>query len=552
MQATSTPDSALTQINGHRLKAALNAATCCLRRYSHAINALNVFPVPDGDTGTNMLLTMQSVEERLKSVDTPSLSAVAQEAARGALFGARGNSGVIFSQFLAGLAEGLQDVEAADPRALAKALTTGSDASYAAVSQPVEGTMLTVLRGFAEGASKQTGSDEGVLSLWNFALDEAKDVLSKTPSMLPVLRDAGVIDSGGQGVVVIMEGFLCSFLEEDPNQYEIELSSPSTATVDQPAISQEFLEATHSEEYGFCTEFMIEGENLDVSAHRGYLSEKGGSLIVIGDSSLAKVHIHTFEPDEVIAHGATLGNTIGIKVDDISKQHQGFLSLHAEQQAAPDLAVVAVAWGEGFISLFDDLGCHAIVPCQRTMNPSAEELLQAARATGSENVVILPNNSNVILTARQASEIAESGIHVIPTRNQTQGIAALLSYVPELPQAQVLQSMKESFEGLHTVEVTTAYRDTIMNGKSVASGQVIGLLDGDLTSIGTDIPDVAHRAILACNPASGAVVTLYWGGDVDESQAMTAARRIEDALPGVEVESVFGGQPFYHYIASIE
>jgi dihydroxyacetone kinase-like predicted kinase len=319
-----------------------------------------------------------------------------------------------------------------------------------------------------------------------------------------------------------------------------------------PAISQDFLEATQSEEYGFCTEFMIEGKNIDLAALRSYLSEKGGSLIVIGDSSLAKVHIHTFEPDEVIAHGATLGSAIGIKVDDISQQHQGFLSLHGQQQAAPALAVVAVAWGEGFVNLFDDLGCHAIVPCQRTMNPSAQELLEAARTTGAENVVILPNNSNVILTARQAASIADGSLHVIPTRSQTQGIASLLSYVPDLPHTQVLRAMEDSIDDLHTVEVTTAHRDTIMDGKSVARGHVIGLLDGVLTTVGDHFQDVAHRAILAANPTSGAVVTLYWGGAVQEYQAQTAAQRLLDAVPGVEVETVFGGQPFYHYIASIE
>ena len=263
-------------------------------------------------------------------------------------------------------------------------------------------------------------------------------------------------------------------------------------------------------------------------------------------------HIHTFEPDEVIAHGATLGSTIGIKVDDISQQHQGFLSLHSQQQDAPALAVVAVAWGEGFVDLFDDLGCHAIVPCQRTMNPSAQELLEAARATGAEKVVILPNNSNVILTARQAAAISDVTLHVIPTTSQTQGIASLLSYVPEIPQTQVLQAMEDSIQDLHTVEVTTAHRDTIMDGKPVALGHVIGLLDGVLTTIGDHVHDVAHSAIIAANPASGAVVTLYWGGDVQEPQAQTAARRLQDALPGVEVETVFGGQPFYHYIASIE
>ena len=532
----------------------MTAATRCLQRYSESINALNVFPVPDGDTGTNMLLTMQSVNERLQALDTNTLSMVAKEAARGALFGARGNSGVIFSQFLAGFAKGLDGVESCGPSSLVKALALGSEASYSAVSEPVEGTMLTVIREFSESAKAFADGDEpDVIDLWTQGLNGAREALEKTPNMLPVLRDAGVVDSGGQGVVVIMEGFLCSFLDKNPDRLHIEISIPAFGgAVGFPTVSKEFLESSQSEEYGFCTEFMIEGAGIDLTNLRNYVSGKGNSVIVVGDSSLAKVHVHTFEPDEVIGYGATMGQTLGIKVDDISKGHEGFVALHSQRQNAPRLAVVAVAWGEGFANLFNDLGSHAVVTCQRTMNPSARELLEAAQGTGAEEVVILPNNSNVILTARQASSLSDKHLHVIPTSTIPQGIAALLAYSSELPPDQVMEAMESFSEDVRTIEVTTAQRDTIMDGTAVKQGQIIALLDGKLVTMGDSVSTVIHQSILEAEPPEDGVVTLYWGGDTQESQALETMERLRESLPDIEVETVYGGQPFYHYVASIE
>ena len=530
------------------------AATRCLQRYSESINALNVFPVPDGDTGTNMLLTMQSVDQRVQALETNTLSTVAQEAARGALFGARGNSGVIFSQFLAGFAKGLDGVEYCGPSSLLKALSLGSEASYSAVSEPVEGTMLTVIREFTESAKAFADGDEpDVIDLWTEALNGGREALEKTPTMLPVLRDAGVVDSGGQGVMVIMEGFLCSFLDKDPDNFNIEISSPSFGgAVGFPTISKEFLDASHSEEYGFCTEFIIEGTGIDLANLRNYVSGKGNSVIVVGDPTLAKVHVHTFEPDEVIAFGATMGQTLGIKVDDISKGHEGFVALHSQRQSAPTLAVVSVAWGDGFVNLFNDLGCHAVVTCQRTMNPSAQELLEAANSTGAEEVVILPNNSNVILTARQASSLSDKTMHVIPTTTIPQGIAALLAYSPELPPDQVMAAMESFSKDVQTLEVTTAQRDTVMDGTPVEKGQIIALLDGKLVTTGDSISTVIDRSLLEAEPPEDGVVTLYWGGDTQESQALETMERLKETLPNIEVETVYGGQPLYHYVASIE
>ncbi len=518
------------------------------------MNALNVFPVPDGDTGTNMLLTMQSVDERLQSVDTDSLSKVAQEAARGALFGARGNSGVIFSQFLAGFAQALNDTDAGGPASLAEALASGAEASYSAVSQPVEGTMLTVMREFSESAKGlSTREETDVIALWTEGLRGGRVALENTPSLLPVLKDAGVVDSGGQGVLVIMEGFLCSFQGGDPDLLDIEISAgpATTAGAPLPAVTREFLEAAQSEQYGFCTEFIVEGSGIDLAQARSRLSAMGDSMIVVGDPSLVKVHIHTFDPDGVLAYGASLGKTGGVKVDDINQGHEGFVALHSRRPAA-GLAVVSVAWGDGFINLFNDLGCHAVVPCHRTMNPSAQELLEAAERAGAEDVVILPNNSNVILTARQACAIADRKLRFIPTSTLPQGVAALLAHSPELPPDEAARAMESAAKEVRTLEVTTASRDTVMEGVAVKRGQVIALLEGRLISVGASVADVAHEGLLKSEPPDHGLVTIYWGGDAQESQALEALERLKSALPTLEVEAVHGGQPFYHYIASIE
>lgn len=534
--------------------AALAAGTRLLERYCDVINALNVFPVPDGDTGTNMLLTMRSVNEQDSDPGLEPISTVAQRAAHGALLGARGNSGVIFSQFLTGFAQALDGVEVCDPESLAAALAGGSQAAYSAVSNPVEGTMLTIMRELAIAAQEQSARNEAdVIDICAAALEGARLALEKTPSQLPVLREAGVVDAGGQGVVVLLEGFLCAFRGERVEDLEVELSSSAKSNLAEPAtVSEDFLRATEAENYGYCTQFMIEGLEMDLEKLRKTLAEMSKSVVVVGDPSLVKVHIHTFDPDAILGHGASLGKTSQVKIDDIDQQHQGFLKIHREGHQPPELAVVAVTWGDGFTHLFKDLGCHAVVACGRTMNPSTQELLDAARSTGAQEIVVLPNNPNVILTAQQACSIAPGELRMIPTSTIPQGVAALLAFSPEIPADQALRAMESSVKDIVTLEVTTAVRDTMMAGVEVKQGEVLARIDGKLAATGTSVMGVLEEGLLKAELPEGGVVTLYRGGEITELEAQTAAERLRAVLPGQEVEVVYGGQPFYHYIASIE
>ena len=544
----------LDRLNGQALRAALAAGTHLLERYCDAINALNVFPVPDGDTGTNMLLTMRSVDEQSLEPAFEPISTVAQKAAHGALLGARGNSGVIFSQFLTGFAQALDGVEACDAESLATALATGSQAAYSAVSNPVEGTMLTVMRELAIAAQERSASNGAdVIDVWAAALEGARVALEKTPSQLPVLREAGVVDAGGQGVVVLMEGFLCVFKGERVEDLDVELCASTKSDLVEPAtVSEEFLRATEAESYGYCTQFMIEGQDMDMEKLRKTLAEMGKSVVVVGDPSLVKVHVHTFEPDAILGHGASLGKTSQVKIDDIDQQHEGFLNIHREARQPPELAVVAVTWGDGFAHLFKDLGCHAVVACGRTMNPSTQELLNAARSTGAREVVVLPNNPNVILTAKQACAISKGSLNYIPTSTIPQGVAALLAYIPEVPPDKVIEAMKASISSVKTLEVTTAARDATISGTQVSRGQVIGLLEGELVTVGASPLGVLEESLFKTELPEGGVVTLYRGSEIAELEAQMAAERLKAVLPGQEVEVVYGGQPFYHYIASIE
>ena len=541
-------------LDGQDLKEAFAAGTRCLERYCNAINALNVFPVPDGDTGTNMLLTMRSADEQAHPVASPSAGTVARSIARGALLGARGNSGVILSQFLLGFAQALENTRTCDAKALAQALTAGSQAAYTAVTNPVEGTMLTVMRGLSKAAEERaTKGEANVTEVWTAALEEAEDVLSRTPMQLPILREAGVVDAGGQGVLVLLKGGLCSLLGNNVDQLELEVCIPiGGEPAEIPTVKESYLAATEEERYGYCTQFIVEGQDLDLEELRKRLSELADSTVVIGDQTLVKVHVHTFDPQSIISYATSLGTTTQVLIDNIDHKHQGFVALHRQPRRLQELAVVAVAWGEGFVRLFQDLGCHAVVRCGRTMNPSAQELLDAARSTEAKEVVVLPNNPNVVATARQAASMAEGGVRCIPSTTIPQGIAALLSYSPEEPPEKVLQAMEASLCGVKTLEVTTSVRPVTMSGVQVAKGQYIGLVDGKLVVAGDSSLGVLRDSLIKTGIAEGSLVTLYWGGDTQESEALEAAERIKKIIHGVEVEVVHGGQLFYHYIASIE
>ena len=574
-------------LSGDELRRAFEAATRCLERHRDAINALNVFPVPDGDTGTNMLLTMRSVNDECSRVTDSSAGAVMSAMAHGALLGARGNSGVILSQFFYGLAQGLQGKFESNGEDLAHAFELASRAAYSAVSKPVDGTMLTVIRELSLAASRHVVNCEGYvdpLSVWEAALGAAKEALARTPMQLPVLREAGVVDAGGQGVVTLLEGAFHCLSGVDVEKLELELSvpiSPGTpfenvpSTADpsrpagQPMVHEGYLASTEEELYGYCTQLLIQGQGLDAGKIREELSAMAGSTVVVGGGDLVNVHVHVHDPGPVISYAVSLGTIDQVSMTNMDQQHEEFMALHRGQTQTPDAppgtegrgiakAVVAVAWGDGYSNLLQGLGCASVITGGQTMNPSTQELLDAARDTGARDVILLPNNPNIIPAARQAATIAGENpdqnvmLHVIPSRTLPQGVAALLAFNPEGDMESVLRSMEDALDTVKTVEVTTAVRPVTLGELAVQEGQYIGILEGELVIAANSAFLALQQTLLKIGPESGQLVTLYWGGDMDDSQAGEAAEQLREGIPGVEVEVVYGGQPFYHYIASLE
>ena len=582
-------------------------ATRFLERHRDAINALNVFPVPDGDTGTNMLLTMRSVNEESSKAADSSAAAIASAMARGALLGARGNSGVILSQFFHGLAQGLHGKDAIDGESLAQAFEIASRAADKSVSKPVDGTMLTVLRELSLAASQCVGGRGGygdVLSVWLVALEAAKVALSRTPMQLQVLREAGVVDAGGQGVVTILEGAWRCLSGEDVDGTELDLCTPVYSEAPSAAewsrregqpgvgatVQEEYLASTEDELYGYCTQLLIHGSDLDVDKIREQLSAMAGSTVVAGDESLVKLHVHTYDPGPIISHAVSLGTIAQVTMDNMDEQHQGFVDLHRDRDRLPqtstdpssrplrerdgrspeaEIGVLAVGWGEGVVRLFNGLGCGAVVAGGQTMNPSAGELLDAAGDVRAKEVILLPNNPNIIPAARQAAGIrdgapgeessGEAGapvqgtrLHVIPSRTIPQGIAALLAFNPEGDLDTNLDAMERALATVKTLEVTRAVRAASLGGVTAEEGQCIGLLEGEMV-VAADSPISAlQQTLMKLEPTKGQLVTLYWGADTQEGDACDAAATLQGVVPGIEVEVVYGGQPLYHYIASLE
>ncbi len=573
-------------LDGDDLRSAFQVATGYLERYREAINALNVFPVPDGDTGTNMLLTMRSVNQSSSQSPGSSAGEAMAAMAQGAIMGARGNGGVILSQFFQGMSQGLHEKEHCSGEDLARAFKLASEAAYRAVSNPREGTILTVIRELSMVAEEcaATGLTDTV-SVWKSALDGAKEALARTPLQLPVLLEAGVVDAGGQGIVTLLEGAWRYLAGEDLEE-ELELSIPITdplaagaaptrsAASSHPVVQEEYLAATEEDVYGYCTQLLIHGEGLDVDRIREEISDIGASTVVVGGGALVKVHTHAYDPGKVVSYAVSQGTISQVSMENMDQQHQDFMALHrGRPQAALDdrpggisagastaeaVAVVAVAWGEGFTNLFHELGCSAIVTGGQTMNPSTQELLEAAMSTGAGEVILLPNNPNIIPTAQQAVNLTADQpdpsvkLHLVPSRTIPQGVAAILALTPEGNPDENLESMTRALPSVKTIEVTRAVRPVTLGGISVKEGEYIGLLDGDLVAAGDSDISVLQSALLEAEASDGGLVTLYRGLGIEEEQAEEAADKIRESIPGLEVEVVYGGQPLYQYIASLE
>ena len=537
-------------ISGQDLRDMFAAATSWLEKSSAEIDALNVFPVPDGDTGTNMLLTMRSTLEEAYRAPDRSASAVSQAMAKGALMGARGNSGVILSQILRGLAQGLAEKESFNAVDLVNALQHSSTMAYKGISNPVEGTILTVIKEVATAVQAQVSSDgDDIIPVMEAAVDAASESVANTPNLLQVLREAGVVDAGGQGLHTILDGAL-RYLRGETEQ--MRFRKPQIIVSDVHATRMPQMIAAEEVPYGYCTEFLLKGEKIPTDKIRKRLEKKGESLIVAGDESAVRIHIHTLNPGDVVHYATSLGTVHQVSIRNMDEQHQDFLEMQKERMPAVDTAIIAVVSGDGLTDVFTSLGASAIVPGGQTMNPSTKDLLQAVELVPSDKVIILPNNKNIVATANQVHSLTSKTIGVVPAETIPQGVAALLAFDYEVNLKTNTQIMKKAISAVRTIEITRATRSTRLGELKIKRKQPIGLLDGDLIATGKNDTDVLNQVLAKLDLDKAEVITIYYGADTKTAEAEQISNSIREQHPQLQIEVVQGGQPHWNYIISIE
>jgi DAK2 domain fusion protein YloV len=525
-----------------RARELAHAALDSLERNRQRIDDLNVYPVPDGDTGTNMTLTTRAVVEELDRTDTDERLALIKQITRAALMGARGNSGVILSQIVRGAAEPLAESRTIDSLALARSFRSASDAAYRAVRQPVEGTMLSVVRELAEEAEQRAGRAETAADLLAAAVRRGEEAVARTQETLDVLRDAGVVDAGGAGLLELVRG-LASAVSGEP----LPAAPPAQEELGVEAIHQEL------SRYRYCTTFLIEGKALDADAIEAELEQLGDSLLVVGDREALKVHVHTDEPGRALNIGTSVGVIDRIEIANMHEQ-----TVQREErllEAVPDAplaqsAVVAVVAGDGNRRLFESLGAAKIVAGGQTMNPSTAELVAAVEETDASEAILLPNNSNVILSAEQAAKLATKAVTVVPTDSIPAGLAAMVSFLPDRSAEENAAEMSEVLESVVTGEVTVASRDTDLNGFAVRKGGWLGLADGEAVAVGDEFEEVAAQVTDSLLSEPRMVLTLLTGADAPELDGLLG--RIREQHPDLELDVQDGGQPHYALLLSAE
>ena len=532
--------------DGQNLRLALHAAGKWLRGHAAVVNSLNVFPVPDGDTGTNMSLTMNSALGEIDRLSEQSASAVAQAMAHGALMGARGNSGVILSQILRGFGHGLDDKETFTVHDVAVASQMAYETALRGVIKPVEGTILTVMRESARAAQEASRTSDDIGEVLAHVVDVAKHTLALTPELLAVLKEAGVVDAGGQGLVFLLEGVL-RYVRGEPVDVEPDLD----ASMD----LQSSLGAG-PDGYGYDVQFLIKGQTLDVEEIRKEIDSMGDSTLVVGDTQLVKVHVHVHDPSVPLGYGVRQGIITDVVVENMEEQYQDFVLSRNKTTPATeeitDIAIVAVVPGEGLVRIFESMGVGAIVSGGQTMNPSTEEILAAVENVKADKVLVLPNNKNVVLAARQASELSNKQVAVVPTKTVPEGISALMAFNYQADLHGNAERMMRNAAEIQTIEITQAVRTTQISGIQVNEGDVIGLLNDELVASGQDQMQVALEVLDRASAGDFEVATTYYGQDVDRAQAEVLEKAIADQYPELEVDTYDGGQAYYHYILSLE
>ena len=532
------------------------------------VNSLNVFPVPDGDTGTNMNLTYTSGIERVIKQHSDTVGEVGEDLAKGLLMGARGNSGVILSQLFRGFAKAIEGKTTIEAQDLANAFQRGIDTAVKAVMKPVEGTILTVARDSAAAGMQKAEETDDIIEVMTAVLEEAQTSLENTPNLLPVLKEVGVVDSGGQGLVYIYHGFLESLTGES---IPVKSADPNKANVTELAHQENFFNTAHSVasediHYGYCTEIMVkigEGETVtdefDYDTFRNHLDGIGDSLLVVSDDEIVKVHVHTETPGEVMNYGQKFGSLVKIKVDNMRLQHDDILdgkgATQSESTPAAErtnLAIIAVAAGEGIENLFKDMGVKSIISGGQTMNPSTNDILDAINKANADNVIILPNNKNIIMAANQAVEVSEIPAAVVETKYISQGLTAMLGYNPDGTLEDNKAAMVAEMANVTSGQVTVAVRDTTVDGLEIHKDHFMGIIDGKIVSEDADLVKETINMVNAMIDEDKELVTLIFGEETDQATAELIAEAVESANEDIEVEIVDGGQPVYHFLASVE
>ncbi|HET89479.1 MAG TPA: DAK2 domain-containing protein [Chloroflexi bacterium] len=537
-----------TTTDGQEFKQLIKASLDWLQQHQSAINSLNVYPVPDGDTGTNMALTMQSAWAEIKDLPDHNVGRVAHKMAYGALMGARGNSGVILSQIWRGFSRSLDEKEVYRVEDLVAACQEATTTAYKGVVKPVEGTILTVARAVADEAARAAEETDDLVSVLEHMVLAAREAVKLTPSLLPVLAEAGVVDAGGQGLFIILDGML--------RRMRGELVFGDADLIDAVDLFSHDLETVEAG-YGYDVQFLIVGPDLDVSAIRETITSMGECPLVVGEPTMVKVHVHVPDPGVPISYGASLGSLQDVVVEDMQAQYKHFIAeqeapLLPAQRPVQNIGIVAVAMGDGLVRVLESLGADIVVHGGQTMNPSTHDLLEAIDGLPTEQVILLPNNGNVILAAEQASSLSQKRVAVIPCRTIPQGIAALLAINSQADFETNVRAMTSAIEDVATGEVTVATRSVTLNGLKILDGQIIGLHNEELKVTAPTLKEATLALLRQMDSDDTEIITLYYGQDVTEDDANELAQSLMLDWPDYEIEVVAGGQPHYFYILSVE
>ena len=543
------------KINGQQFRNMLINASNRLEDEKEYVNSLNVFPVPDGDTGTNMSMTFKAAVQEIENMSTNSIGEVAQKVARGALMGARGNSGVILSQIFRGIGKGLEGKVEATSEEFGKSILEGANFAYKAVMRPTEGTILTIIR--AAGESAVNNPIDDVVALMAQVCKDSKTMLDKTPDMLQALKEAKVVDAGGMGLLILFKGMH----EALSNNMEATINKSDKKATKSEVISSVPGEMPADIKFGYCTELLVIAKNPDTASLKNYLEKLGDSMVVVSQDEFVKIHIHTNDPGLVLSKAVTLGELSKIKIENMREQHRSLLDIQEEEVQEPVkknvienkmYGFISVALGEGIKNIFEDLGVDVVIEGGQTMNPSTQDILDAINKINAENIFVLPNNKNILMAALQAVELSDKNVIVIPSKTIPQGVTAVTMFNSEVSVDENENILKEAIKNVATASVTFAVKDTEADGNIIKEGNILGLVEQNIKEVGTDIYKVCEDLIDSMITEDSELITVFYGEDCISSEVEEFISVLEDKYPDIDIQHYDGKQPLYYFIVSVE